>query len=917
MQDKDTTNMLDVLAESLVAYGRTIRRTWYGVLAVFVIMELLRHGVRAATAHSGILCGKGLPLDNLVGIMLSLTVGLIASALVVRTTLLLFDGHEASSKPNATGGLWHGWRRLFFTVCLLCMAWVAFIVALSAGLVGCILLVRSSLAQIGGMARWSLLGLGIAIELGIVALAIWLFVRWMFAPALSLMRPVCGLSALRLSSDFVKGRFGCCISYFLLVLLVSSGIGIIPAFIAASGHSLRANVLTWPFAPLLSVAIDFVKLYPIVALSVFWLRKSGSASTACVGGTRHRLVGIALLVLGACSFVVYAFIVSRTWSQTGDLARQPREETLSRLYGSLSSKRLSHHPTATDVTGESEEQTNDEPLPTFDASTITGDGLCALLGQRTKRLSRRQCQTLQGKLTGRKLSLHNLRSHWSGTLWRNGKDAQFYLILKPMSGGRIEFRVSFAKREDEELAKRLVSEYANYVEELVGTVVEDSEGITRIETQPVFRMVAEKIVPHKPLAELPPFDPKHVTTDDLMAMSTSLTNGFTDVLVDDLVQKIGGHEFNFTNLVVTGYQELKSKRGILRATFQSGDSWNQKIHLCAEVSTTDVAALPWGFSRNCRIRRLTGKIAPRTIWGNEDRGCCYIGEITLGNATFEAGWENGELPELDANAITGDEFVSLVSKLGASHRAAQARMIAQRFSTRRLSFSECEVLNRDAASLDGQRRFRLGFGDKDSHGNYALECVSAARKDDSRLDGLGIGVRLKGVSGVFVPDDEQKDMPSVCLDDMTFASATQTEPFPAFDPEILTGNELVRLLSDRKTLPSPADVRKVQKNLSGRELTIDLTTREFLRYMSRYSEHGDGVKELHLSFAKRNRGLANWSVVCRLREDIPFSFDSIINRQMAKWRLTAVVAPLHRADPECRWLVLEDASLEDISNRAK
>lgn len=87
MQDKDTTNMLDVLAESLVAYGRTIRRTWYGVLAVFVIMELLRHGVRAATAHSGILCGKGLPLDNLVGIMLSLTVGLIASALVVRTTL--------------------------------------------------------------------------------------------------------------------------------------------------------------------------------------------------------------------------------------------------------------------------------------------------------------------------------------------------------------------------------------------------------------------------------------------------------------------------------------------------------------------------------------------------------------------------------------------------------------------------------------------------------------------------------------------------------------------------------------------------------------------------------------------------------------------------------------------------------------
>lgn len=767
------------------------------------------------------------------------------------------------------------------------------------------------------MARWSLLGLGIAIELGIVALAIWLFVRWMFAPALSLMRPVCGLSALRLSSDFVKGRFGCCISYFLLVLLVSSGIGIIPAFIAASGHSLRANVLTWPFAPLLSVAIDFVKLYPIVALSVFWLRKSGSASTACVGGTRHRLVGIALLVLGACSFVVYAFIVSRTWSQTGDLARQPREETLSRLYGSLSSKRLSHHPTATDVTGESEEQTNDEPLPTFDASTITGDGLCALLGRSVNRLSYRQCSDLQRRLAGRKLTLHNLQVDGREIARCGGKATGFCLILRPMLGGHIAFRVSFAKKEDESMAKRLSSDFRNSVAELVGTVVDDSTEREANAAQSILKITAEKIVPRNPLEKLPPFNPNKVTADDLMSMSASLTNGLTNALIDDLLQKIEGQELSFTNLIVTGYHKSESGYGILRATVRTGYSPNQQLHLCVKVSAADVAALPWGFSRNCRIRRLSGKAVPRSVVLGEDCVYGYLGEITLDDATFEAGWETGKLPEFDAESITGDEFIALVSRLDASHRAAQARRMVQKLSTRRLSFSECEVLERNVWSLDGRHAFRLGFGGKDSHGHHVLECDSIVRKGDRRVDDLGIGVRLKGVSGILNSDQDLNHISNVCLKDMTFETTTQTESLPAIDPNMLTGNELVRILAARKTSLSLSEVRQLQKSLAGRNLTIDLTMREFRRYLLGYSESNNGVREFYFSFLKRDRGLHDRSVVCRLRDDIQFSWDSIITRQKAKWRLTATVAPLHRTAPEYRWLVLEDASIEDISNKAK
>ncbi len=52
----------------------------------------------------------------------------------------------------------------------------------------------------------------------------------------------------------------------------------------------------------------------------------------------------------------------------------------------------------------------------------------------------------------------------------------------------------------------------------------------------------------------------------------------------------------------------------------------------------------------CRIRRLTGRIAarPANVLNH------YAGEIFLNQATFEAGWEHGQLPTFDAATVTGD-----------------------------------------------------------------------------------------------------------------------------------------------------------------------------------------------------------------------------------------------------------------------
>lgn len=574
-------------------------------------------------------------------------------------------------------------------------------------------------------------------------------------------------------------------------------------------------------------------------------------------------------------------------------------------------------PLAVDVSAFALESVR-EPLPTFDASTITGDELCAQIGHRTERLSQRQCRDLQRMLAGRKLTLHDLRANGSGSILRDGKETAFGLYLKPTHGEHIAFRVSFASEEEVTLAKRLCADDNGLVAELVGTVAEDSPGRGAIDaSQPVLSLRAEKIRLKRPLETLPPFDPNRVTAKELREMSAALTNGFTNVLVNDLVQRIGGREICLTNLVVTDYLTLPSGWALLQLLDDSaGDEWRQQLRLCAAVSADDVAALPWGFSRMCRIRRLTGRIAARPA----DVPNHYFGELFLNQSTFEAGWEREHLPTFDADTITGDELVELVSQSDGSHRPAQVRRMSQMIAPRRLTFSSGEILERRIAA-GGRHLFRLGMGQRNRGGDFALIWESVARDGNRQVDDLAVGLQLKGISGILTTGDGQNGIPEIILDDMTFASATQAESLPAFDPKTLTGSDLVRMLSARKTLLTPSEVRLLQKGLAERELTIDLTIHEFLRYLSGAFGDGNGIRAFRLSFAQRDRRDAMCMVVCRLREGVAFSLDTLVRRQLAdkrlRCRLTATVAPLRRADADGRFLVFEDASLDEIPAATK
>ena len=258
----------------------------------------------------------------------------------------------------------------------------------------------------------------------------------------------------------------------------------------------------------------------------------------------------------------------------------------------------------------------------------------------------------------------------------------------------------------------------------------------------------------------------------------------------------------------------------------------------------------------CRIRRLTGRIAawPANVLNH------YASEIFLNQATFEAGWEHGQLPTFDAATVTGDELVELLLQSDGSHRPAQVRRMSQMIAPRRLTFSSGEILERRIGA-GGWHLIRLGMGQRSRGGDFALIWESVARDGNRQVDDLAVGQQLKGISGILTTGDGRNGIPEIVLDDMTFASATQAESLPAFDPKTLTGSDLVRMLSAHKTSLTPSEVRLLQKGLAERELTIDLTILEFLRYLSGAFGDANGIQEFRLSFAQRDRKDAMCMVV--------------------------------------------------------
>ena len=326
-----SANVWETLIEALHVYWQVIKEKWPALLAVFVPLQLVMALYRYSVASSGAENLTNIRFENFVVTALSLTLGLVAVAIVVDSVFLKCTGQR---RPSG-GGIAAAWGRMMATGFLRMLAEVALIVVAIIALVIVIgFASNAQLTQVGGSAS-TLSAILACIVLAPLAVAIiWILVRWSFSVVLSAIHPIMGSTAMGASSHFVRGRFACSLLMVVAAWLVMAGISAIPSLLASwysrgemvglpapSGTVLaRTGVLF--FGDLIA---SFGGLFMPVALTTFWVRTvepSDLPESLRRGPTRSIVV--TLLLLGVFSCLVSGLFGAKAMSRAREEQRQQR-----------------------------------------------------------------------------------------------------------------------------------------------------------------------------------------------------------------------------------------------------------------------------------------------------------------------------------------------------------------------------------------------------------------------------------------------------------------------------------------------------------------------------------------------------------------------------------------------------------------
>lgn len=309
-----SANVWETLIEALHVYWQVIKEKWPALLAVFVPLQLVMALYRYSVASSGAENLANIRFENLVVTALSLTLELVAVALVVDSVFLKCTGQR---RPSG-GGIAAAWGRMMATGWLRMIAEVALIVVAIIALVIVIgFASNAQLTQVGGSAA-ALSAILACIALAPLAVAIiWILVRWSFSVVLSAIHPIMGSTAMGASSRFVRGRFACCLLLLVAAWLVMTGIFAIPNLFAVwyargemiglptpSSTALTRTVVMF----LVDLFVSFGSLFLPVALTIFWIRTVEPCDLPeSIRRGPTRLLVVVLLVIGVIHSAIAGF----------------------------------------------------------------------------------------------------------------------------------------------------------------------------------------------------------------------------------------------------------------------------------------------------------------------------------------------------------------------------------------------------------------------------------------------------------------------------------------------------------------------------------------------------------------------------------------------------------------------------------
>ena len=572
-------------------------------------------------------------------------------------------------------------------------------------------------------------------------------------------------------------------------------------------------------------------------------------------------------------------------------------------------------------------------LPEFDAATITGDELVGLLTNREVQLTSEDYAALNAALKGRELTFHGFcvygccQSHA-----QNGEERWYGLQLSTFrehSGGWVErdnrFGLSlvFAGADDILFARRIwgVNHRRGF------GVIKTLSGI--VETDFHFgslgglQLKATDLEPRDPIEELPDFDAQTVTGDELAEVCKKLKQGLSQNVYEELNELLLGRELAFSDVQVLTVHEDEDGLtdvacGVVVDQSRTMDVRHRCLRLVARLKTKDIEALPWGFAGGMAIKRLTGRVS-------EPSGSTAIRireTLTLADAKAEVAWKDEKLPAFDAETLTGEGLVELLTASGDGFGFAKLQRICRALKGRRLTFSEGEVLDCRKSWQNEDIFVSLGFGPKrGKFGAFSFPSVTAvfpAGESAKIATQLTNGQKLRNISGVFALNEapskgRHQERNGVTrwyqLTDVTF-DAPKASPLPDFDEKTVTGDELVKLmLGMRQKELSIAQWAELRTRLAGRRLTFHKA------WQGGASGDRDGWRDATFRFCLYDDVLegkaCEFSVHATLRTPEPRQDEP---RWGNNWTVEGTVEPPEkdglRAVVNAYWLTLTDAVIK-------
>ena len=327
---------------------------------------------------------------------------------------------------------------------------------------------------------------------------------------------------------------------------------------------------------------------------------------------------------------------------------------------------------------------------------------------------------------------------------------------------------------------------------------------------------------------MPEVDAANISGDELVALLAGVEKVPSFRQRQNLASQLEGHRFTFHDLKRAPWRVGKDQYHLEIDMRDPG-----RMLLCPDDVrlfwfTLDVPGVTEEL-RNFARKTKDGNFSLKPVVKELD--CTFGSNFVVTVNRFVPAIELAELPKFDAASITGDQLVDVLRGMKGRMSDAVGEDLAARLDGRELTFTNAQVTG--VATIDDDTvglLFRVWFG---KEWDQAFDAGAVIPR--KALAGLPWNLwatpwnygdelsRLKGTVSKQVDGNLLRRcgfFPALMLKNVEFDVPWQSEKLPDFDPQAITGEELVSLVSKFTDRGAKAKVDTVLERLNGRRLTF-------------------------------------------------------------------------------------------------